>query len=216
MTSDYAAMIKAALALHEAAGERSYLEKAIAWQSAFDRHYFNAETGGYYMTADDAEALVVRPASTSDDAIPNPSAIAAHNLVRLAMLSGDESYRARADALIEGVIAGGADNLFAHVATLNAIDLRLHGAEIVVTGPDAERFAKAALKLPFINRAVLRAASAAALPPSHPAQDKIKAVPGSAAFVCVGETCSLPITNLEALTAAMLGSSGANASAEAR
>jgi hypothetical protein len=41
---------------------------------------------------------------------------------------------------------------------------------------------------------LLRAASSAALPASHPAQDKIKAAPGAAAFVCVGETCSLPVT----------------------
>jgi hypothetical protein len=41
---------------------------------------------------------------------------------------------------------------------------------------------------------VLRTASAADLPPSHPAQDKLKAVTGSAAFVCVGERCSLPLT----------------------
>ena len=45
--------------------------------------------GGYFLTADDAEGLVVRPASTSDDATPNPNAIAAQNLVRLAVLTGD-------------------------------------------------------------------------------------------------------------------------------
>ena len=54
----------------------------------------------------------------------------------------------------------------------------------------------AALKLPFLNRIVLRAPSADALPAAHPAQDKLKAAaPASAAFVCVGETCSLPVTD---------------------
>jgi len=33
------------------------------------------------------------------------------------------------------------------------------------------------------------------LPADHPAQAKIAAGPGSAAFVCVGETCSLPVTD---------------------
>jgi hypothetical protein len=84
--------------------------------------------------------------------------------------------------------------MFGHVALLNALDLRLRGAEIVCAGPDAERFAQAALKLPFTDRIVLRARDAAALPPSHPAQDKLKAAQGSAAFVCVGERCSLPVT----------------------
>ena len=55
-------------------------------------------------------------------------------------------------------------------------------------GADAERFAAAALKLPFLDRIVLRAPSAGDLPAAHPAQEKLKAAPGSAAFVCVGET----------------------------
>jgi uncharacterized protein YyaL (SSP411 family) len=86
------------------------------------------------------------------------------------------------------------DNLFSHAALLDALDLRMNAAEIVVTGPDHARFAEAALKLPFLNRIVLRAPSATTLPPSHPAQAKIAAGQGSAAFVCVGERCSLPVT----------------------
>ncbi|MEA2992946.1 MAG: uncharacterized protein QOD40_1866, partial [Alphaproteobacteria bacterium] len=70
-------------------------------------------------------------------------------------------------------------------------------AQIVVTGPETERFAAAALKIPFLDRVVLRAASAQALPPSHPAQAKIAATVETAAFVCVGETCSLPVTRAE-------------------
>ena len=93
LASDFACMIKAALALHEATGERSYLDHALAWQHALDRHYANPDNGGYFLTADDAEGLVVRPAATIDDAIPNPNAIAAANLVRLALLAGDDTWR---------------------------------------------------------------------------------------------------------------------------
>ncbi len=194
LASDFACMIKAALALHEATGERIYLDRALAWQGALDRHYFNASNGGYYLTAADAEGLVVRPDSTNDDAIPNPNAIAAQNLIRLAALAGDDRYRDKADALIEGVLAGAANTLFAHVALLNAIDLRLGLAEIVVVGMDAAPLVDAALALPFLNRVVVRAPSAKDLPPSHPAQDKIAAASGTAAFICVGQTCSLPVT----------------------
>jgi uncharacterized protein YyaL (SSP411 family) len=194
LASDFAAMIRAALALHEATGQAEYLDRALAWQRAFDAHYANPQNGGYYLTADDAEGLVVRPAATSDDATPNPNALAAQNLVRLAVLAGDPQWREKADRLIEGVLAAAADNLFSHAALLNAVDFRLNAAEIVVTGPEHERFAAAALALPFLNRIVLRAPSTDALPASHPAQSKIAAGPTSAAFVCVGETCSLPVT----------------------
>ena len=43
LASDFAAMIRAALALYEASGEQGYLDQALAWQHALDRDYANAE-----------------------------------------------------------------------------------------------------------------------------------------------------------------------------
>jgi len=192
LASDFAAMIRAALALHEATGERAYLERALGWQRAFDSHYADPDTGGYFLSADDADDLLLRPHSTVDDATPNPNAVAAQNLLRLAVLTGDPAWRAKGDRLIEGILSAAERNLFGHIALLNALDLRLRGAEIVAAGQAAEPFAQAALRLPFLDRIVLRAASAGDLPASHPAQEKLKAATGSAAFICVGERCSLP------------------------
>ncbi|MET0631534.1 MAG: thioredoxin domain-containing protein [Xanthobacteraceae bacterium] len=208
LASDHAAMIRAALALHEATGEHAYLERALAWQGTLDRHYANPDSGGYFLTADDAEGLVVRPNATTDDATPNPNALAAQSLVRLATLTGQHAWREQADRLFQGVLAAAGENVFAHLALLNALDLRLRGAEIVVAGEGARanELLAAARKLPFLDRIVLRAPSAAALPASHPAQAKIAATSDAAAFVCVGETCSLPVTTPAALaeaTAAM-------------
>jgi uncharacterized protein len=205
LASDFAAMIRAALALYEATAERTYLERALAWQRAFDAHYADPDTGGYYLSADDAADLLLRPHSTMDDATPNPNAVAAQNLVRLAVLAGDDGWRAQADRLIEGILSAAERNLFGHVALLNALDLRLRGAEIVLTGPDADRFAQAALKLPFLDRIVLRAPAASDLPAAHPAQEKIKAASESAAFVCVGERCSLPVMDPAQIAAAIAG-----------
>jgi uncharacterized protein YyaL (SSP411 family) len=195
LASDFAAMIRAALALYEATGERPYLERALSWQQAFNAHHSDLDTGDYYLSADDASDLLLRPHSTVDDATPNPNAVATGNLVRLAVLSGDDAWRAKADRLIEGILSAAERNLFGHVALLNALDLRLRAAQIVLTGPDADRLAQAALKLPFLDRIVLRAGSAADLPATHPVQEKLKAISGSAAFVCVGERCSLPVTD---------------------
>jgi uncharacterized protein len=196
LASGFAAMTRAALALHEATGEAGYLERATVWQAALDAHYADAETGGYYLTADDAEGLVLRPHSTSDDATPNHNAVAAGNLVRLAVLAGDDAYRDRADRLIQNILSAAGNNLFGHIALLNALDLRLRAAEIVITG-DAPELVKSALKLPYLTRIVLRAS--AGLSASHPAREKIRAASGPAAFVCVGERCSLPVTDATGL-----------------
>jgi uncharacterized protein YyaL (SSP411 family) len=194
LASDFAAMIRAALALYEVTGDAKLLAQALLWQRALDAHYADRETGGYYLTADDAADLLLRPHSTADDATPNPNAVAAANLVRLAALTGDAQWREKADRLIESIVSAQARNLFGHVALLNALDLRLRAAEIVLTGQEAEPLVQAALKLPFLDRIVLRADSAAALSPSHPAQETLKAATGSAAFICVAERCSLPVT----------------------
>jgi uncharacterized protein len=203
LASDHAAMIRAALALHEATGEHAYLERALAWQATLDRHYSNPDNGGYFLTADDARDLVVRPSATSDDATPNPNALAAQNLVRLAVFTGQHAWRDKSDRLFDGILASAGQNVFAHLALLNALDLRLRTAEIVVTGDDARahELVAAARRLPFLNRTVLRASHT--LPASHPAQDKINAATESAAFVCVGETCSLPVTQPSAIAETM-------------
>jgi len=208
LASDHAAMIRAALALHEATAEHGYLEQALDWQATLDRHYVNPDTGGYFLTADDAEGLVVRPSATTDDATPNPNGLAAQNLVRLAVFTGQHAWREKADHLIDGIVADAGENLFAHLALLNAIDLRMRAAEIVVTGEGAraDDLLTAARKLPFLDRIVLRASRA--LPASHPAHEKIKAAMGAAAFICVGETCSLPVSEPAAIADALAATRG--------
>jgi len=77
---------------------------------------------------------------------------------------------------------------------LNALDLRMRAAEIVVIGPNPEPLAAAARALPYVNRIVLRARTAADLPANHPARAAFTSLTGTAALVCVGEKCSRPVT----------------------
>jgi uncharacterized protein YyaL (SSP411 family) len=200
LSSDFAAMIRAAIALHQATGEKYFLDHAIRWAAALEKHHFDSETNGYFLTADDAEGLIVRPSLTRDDALPNPNGVHAQNLVRLALLAGDDKYRERADRLLEGLLPFAAESLFNHMSPLSALDLRLRHTEIVAAGKRANEFAQAALKISFLNRTVLRTADANALPPSHPARQKLASLSeASAAFICAGERCSLPVTEPQKL-----------------
>src|SRR6478752_2304150 len=61
LASDFANMIRAALALYEATGQGGFLERALAWQRTLDENYAHSGNGGYYLTASDDEGLVVRP-----------------------------------------------------------------------------------------------------------------------------------------------------------
>jgi uncharacterized protein YyaL (SSP411 family) len=196
ISSDYAAMIRAAIALHQATGTQLYLDRAIRWTAMLERHHAGKDNGAYFLTADDAEGLIVRPASSRDNALPNPNAVHIQNLIRLSLLAGDDNYRRRADSLLETLLPFAAESVFDHIALLSALDLRLRHAEIVAVGKRANALAEAALRAPFLNRTVLRAANAQALPKTHPAHVKLATAPSEGAvFVCQGESCSLPIAD---------------------
>jgi uncharacterized protein len=210
LASDHAAMTKAALALHEATGAPEYLERARQWQHALDRHYSRHDTGGYYLTADDAEGLIVRPDSTIDEATPNPNGVAAQNLIRLAILTGDENWRHKADALFAGLLPTAAESMYLHASLANALDLHLRAIEVVAVGPQADQFAAVALELPFLERMVVRAATPQHLPPGHAGRNLALADGETAALVCAGQTCSLPITDPRRLMSAAAAVGGSN------
>jgi len=205
LASDFAAMIRAALALYEATGRQSYLDQALAWQRALDRDYANTETGTYYLTAADAEGLIIRPASTADEATPNHNAIAAQNLTRLALFAGNDGWRQKADRLIAAIAPQAVENLYMHMALLNAVDLRLRAAQIVVTGEGAaaDALLAAARAMAPLDRIVLHAPSTDVLPPSHPALAQVRAGVEPRAFICFGETCLLPVTDPSGLIRAI-------------
>ena len=93
LASDFAAMIRAALALYEATGERAYLEQALAWQHALDATTPMPRPAAIISPRPTPKDWCIRPAATTDEATPNPNAVAAQNLVRLAVLAGDDRWR---------------------------------------------------------------------------------------------------------------------------
>ncbi len=199
---DHAAMARAALALAEARGavaDRDYAADAAALLDGLLALHRDAATGLLAMAATDAGDVILRLRPTADDAIPNAHPVALDAMLRLAAVTGEDRWREAADALF-GALAGAVRaNAIGHVGTLNALDFRLHGVEIVVAGPDRASLRDAALATPWPNRTVLDLADAASLPPHHPAQAQLAMAGVGAAFVCRAGTCSLPVHDPAAL-----------------
>ena len=204
---DYANMADAALALHGATGEAGYLEQAAAWVEVLDRHYWDAKSGGYFFTADDTEELLVRTKTAFDNATPSGNGTIADVLARLWYLTGEERYRARAEAVI-GAFAGETErNVFPLSTLINAAEVLQQAVQVVILGePDGEERAAllAALRQRSQPNLVLQVLEgAASLPAGHPASGK-SAVEGAAtAYVCRGTSCSLPITDPSELDVAL-------------
>jgi uncharacterized protein len=187
--TDHAAMARAALALAEATGHTSYSRLADAWLDTLARDYAEPGTGILAMTTHAAADLVVRPKPTHDDAVPNANGLHAEALARRAMATGDARHAALADHTLEHLGAVARATPLAHTSILNALDLRLRGAAIVVTARDTP-LATQALSAAYPTRVFAELES---LPPDHPA--RAVATSGDAALVCAGERCSLPIAD---------------------
>ncbi len=202
LATDYAAMIKAALALHEATFDPDWLAHAERLAATLKQHHWNDQHHGYFLSADDAEALIIRPRSDTDDATPSAASLMATNLVRLWRLTGTDSYRADVDALLDAAAPAIATNLFATTGLLAALDFRLAAIDLVIVHPPGTSPADllaAARRHATPNTILTLTEGATQLPASHPAAGKA-AIDGKAtAYLCRGETCSLPLTNVEVL-----------------
>ncbi|MEM7137560.1 MAG: thioredoxin domain-containing protein [Myxococcota bacterium] len=100
---DSAFMIAACLDLYEATGAARWLEAALTLQDGQDNAYLDEQEGGYFMIDKDGEELLVREKPTYDNAVPSGNSVAALNLLRLHDFTGDERWRARAEALFRGL-----------------------------------------------------------------------------------------------------------------
>jgi uncharacterized protein YyaL (SSP411 family) len=85
---DYAFLSYGLLELYESTLDFRYLKKVMAYNSILSKHFRDEINGGYFMTADDAEQLIVRPKELYDGAIPSGNSVQFLNLLKLARLTG--------------------------------------------------------------------------------------------------------------------------------
>ena len=93
--SDYAAFAGALVTLAGALGETEYLDRARTLLDVVIAQ-FGAPDGGFFDTADDAEALFQRPREVTDNATPSGSSSAIAALHAFALATGESAYADRA------------------------------------------------------------------------------------------------------------------------
>ena len=195
---DYGCVAAGFLALVQATGDPIWLDRATALLDTALTH-FRAEDGGFYDTADDAEALVTRPRDASDNASPSGTSAMVHALIAAHALTGEGRYRAAAE---EALATAG--NLMTKVprfagwslaAAVTMSDGPLGIAIVGPPGPDRDALEAKARRRPG---AVVLVADAA--------RDDIPLLIGRtpvggrpAAYVCRGFVCDRPVTSPEDL-----------------
>jgi uncharacterized protein YyaL (SSP411 family) len=205
---DYADLADGLLALYSVTGDAGRVGGAAALLDVvLDR--FGDGNGGFYDTADDAEALVRRPQDPTDNATPAGSSAAAGALLTYAALTGSDRHRTAAERALATVTPLMARHArFAGHAAAVAEALLAGPAEIAIAGDD-ERLRRAAW-LATSPGAVVAFAPLDGDPhgPDIPLLADRPLVGGKpAAYVCRNFTCAAPVTDADALRALVGGRS---------
>lgn len=199
---DYAMLSTALCGLYQQTGAPSWLTTATGLLDTALAHFADpGQPGRWFDTADDAEALVLRPADPLDAATPSGASSVAEALQLAAHLTGDGRYATAADATLAA-----ATPVLAKVPRSGGHWLAV--AEAAVRGPiqiavacdpaDSELLAVARRLAPGGAVVVGGAVDSSEL---LIGRDRIGG--RDAAYVCRGRVCDLPVTAVQDLGAAL-------------
>ena len=202
---DHGALATALLTLHQMTGERSWLDEAtVLLDIALDHFTDPQREGRWFDTADDAEALMVRPADPLDGATPSGASLIAEALLTAAHLVSAERA-GRYGVAAEATLAG-AGQILARLPRSGGHWLAV--AEAAVRGPLQIAVACDPVRSDLLT-AARRLAPGGAIIVGGPVdssellRDRDRVGGADAAYVCRGRTCDLPVTGAGDLAVAL-------------
>lgn len=207
---DYAYLAEGLVALYEAGGAERYLHEAVRLAERILADFSDAERGGFFTTAKDHEALLLRSREGPDGAIPSGNAVAAAALARLSFHFDREDFREAATLAIRAYGRQTARYPRAFAKSLAVADLLLAGpVELALIGtpgkPDYEAL-YAAVNRPYLPNRIVAHHNPSGPSTSHPLLSGKTLVQGRAAlYVCRNFACQTPITDPQAVATALAG-----------
>ena len=94
---DYAHLVAACLDLYETTFEARWVAEARTLAARMVDLFWDDRQGGFLLTPRDHESILARPRENSDGATPSGVSVAALALPRLAILTGEDDFRKKAD-----------------------------------------------------------------------------------------------------------------------
>ncbi len=96
---DYAYLIQGLLDLYETSFDVQWLSWAVALEEKQDELFWDSRQGGYFSTGGGDASILMQMREDYDGAEPAANSIAAMNLLRLAEMTGRQTWRERADKI---------------------------------------------------------------------------------------------------------------------
>ena len=203
---DYAFYAYGLLALYESTFDVRWFIEARSLADMILSH-FSDDRGGFFDTSDDHERLITRPRQVQDNAMPSGNAVAVDVLLRLAALTGSDTYRHPAEAALEEMISVMRRHPLASGHWLSVLTFHLSPpSAIALAGEPAADDTQALLDVALGS---YRPHQVVAL--SVPGGDAASHIPllvnrvqqdgRATAHVCREFVCQLPVTDPRSLTA---------------
>jgi uncharacterized protein len=212
---DYADVAEGLLALAQVTGARDLLDTAGLLLDACLAHFADG-AGGYFDTADDAEALVRRPQNLTDDATPAGQSALAQALLTYAALTGSTPHREAAEAALGATRVLGATYpraagwglAAASALTAGPVEIAIVSARLAATdADDGLAHLERAAWMSTSPGAVIAVGREAGTPGWAPLLEGRSAIDGrAAAYVCRHFVCRRPVTTVDDLRVALEGS----------
>jgi uncharacterized protein YyaL (SSP411 family) len=209
LLDDYAFLAWGLVEVYQATFEPRYLTKALALLGQLEER-FTDEAGGFFLTPEDGEELLVRRKDAYDGAAPSGNSIAALALLQLARLTGDEKLTGRAQALFAAFSQQVEHVPTAFTQLLQALDFALGPSQEVVLVAKTQEGAGPLLQIlreGFLPRAVIYLVTPDNREPLVAIAPWLANYPvpetGAAAYVCEGFACQAPVTTPEELRRAL-------------
>ena len=199
----YGQMARAALILFEITSDPRYLDKAKAWAGRLDAAFLDAARGGYFYSSIDARDTPVRIKMGAEMSTPNYNGVIGEVLARLFFLTGDAEIRKRSNDLVAAFGREIERQALACPTLLNAMEFMINTVQVVIVGderaPETQNLIRAVLErcVPCRTLSVIRPGQK--LHADHPAKGKGQEGGKPTAYVCVGQTCSPPVTDPQQL-----------------
>jgi uncharacterized protein YyaL (SSP411 family) len=204
LSSDYAAMINAAVTLSEATGNRDYLADAGRMLAALDRWHIDPAATGFYLSASDCPDVIIRVRGDVDEAMPSATAQIIEAMARLASATGDSALSARAFDVAASAVGRATHQRYGQSGIVNTIPLAVNPRKLVMVEPqDGAAFIPEANRTPDPRR-IDSSVPISVLPgtvilPGGGEIDTSRA----AAYLCIGMTCLPPISDPAVLREAL-------------
>jgi len=121
LLDDYAFSIWGLLDLHRTSLEKQHLETALELNELLLERFWDRRDGGFYLTPEPGEKLLIRVKTAYDGALPSGNSAALFNLMRLARLTGREDLQRRAEQTAAAFAHSIRAHPAAHTHSLSAI-----------------------------------------------------------------------------------------------